>query len=63
MGYSLIIGSYPFYILLKLFATIYERLLKAKSLVELQIKLENGDESLIGEKFDMFTGIVLLTLN
>jgi hypothetical protein len=46
-----------------LFATIYERLLKAKSLVEQQIKLENGDESLIGEKFDMFTGIVLLTLN
>lgn len=43
VGYSLIIGSYPFYILLKLFATIYERLLKAKSLVEQQIKLENGD--------------------
>jgi len=37
-GYSLLYGTPHFYVLVKMIATIYERLLKAKSLIEEETK-------------------------
>ncbi len=33
-GYSLLLGSHQFYSMIKMIATIYERLVKAKSLLK-----------------------------
>lgn len=55
-GYSLLYGSPQCFQLLKLFATIYERLIKARQLITSQCPKHAN------EKFDMFVGVVLLTL-
>lgn len=52
-GYSLLLGSTHFFILLKMITTVYERLVKAKSLIT---------QDPINSQFDKFVSIVLLTL-
>ena len=44
-------------------STIYERLLKAKSLVEQQTVEVFGAKTYTRERFDLFISLVLLTLN
>ena len=44
-------------------STIYERLLKAKSLVEQQTVEFFGAKTYTSERFDLFISLVLLTLN
>lgn len=63
-SYSLMFASSHFYIILKLIATVYERLVKAQQLITAQSKVDFGEASQHGpERFDMFVGILLLSMN
>lgn len=63
-GYSLFYGSPFCFCLLKMIATIYERLLKARQLINQETagKLSNADAKICQERFDMFVAVMLLTL-
>lgn len=57
-------ASSHFYIILKLIATVYERLVKAQQLIAAQAKVDFGEASQHGEeRFDMFIGVLLLSMN
>lgn len=56
------LGSHHFYALMKMITTIYERLVKAKSLLKEQTIANLGDDLFVEERFDMFVSIVLLTM-
>ena len=69
--YSLFIGSVHFYILVKMIAAIYERLVKASSLCEEQCAKEQDSWTGTDEqkqrfpatRFNMFVGILMQTLS
>lgn len=66
-GYSLMYGTPHFYVQVKMIATIYERLVKAKSLIadetraQLKLTEEEALAEFSNERFDMFVSTVLLT--
>mmetsp|Transcript_33824 Transcript_33824/g.32937 ORF Transcript_33824/g.32937 Transcript_33824/m.32937 type:complete len:119 (+) Transcript_33824:2264-2620(+) len=69
--YKLMFGSQFFYIYFKQFYTIYERLLKARELVDLKVEEDLKGRAFFEEKIkyfkkerlDIFIGLVLATLN
>ena len=63
-SYSLMFASSHFYTILKLIATVYERIVKAQQLIIAQSKVDFGEANQHGpERFDMFVGVLLLSMN
>lgn len=62
-GYSLLYSTELVYIVIKMISTIYERLLKARQLVETRSEELFKTEKYSSERFDLFVSLVLLTLS
>lgn len=62
-GYSLLFSTELVYIVIKMISTIYERLLKARQLVETRSEELFKTEKYSNERFDLFVSLVLLTLS
>jgi histone deacetylase complex regulatory component SIN3 len=62
-GYSLLYGTELVYVVIKMISTIYERLLKARQLVEVHSEEIFKTEKYSSERFDLFVSLVLLTLS
>ena len=66
-GYSLLFGTTQFYVLLKLVATIYERLAKAESLIAVRSKEQCAEvgldcEDIPSERFRMFVATLISSI-
>jgi hypothetical protein len=62
-GYSLLYSTELVYIVIKMISTIYERLLKARQLVESHSEEIFKTSKYSDERFDLFVSLVLLTLS
>ena len=62
-GYSLLYSTELVYIVIKMISTNYERLLKARQLVETRSEELFKTEKYSSERFDLFVSLVLLTLS
>ncbi len=62
-GYSLLYSTELVYIVIKMISTIYERLVKARQLVETRSEELFKTDKYSSERFDLFVSLLLLTLS